>query len=70
LRQPEPVAPLHQPRLHRPNLRALSPLTTEPDPASARRIANRARQLQGQLKIGHHAAFRMAEGEAADPEAA
>jgi phage I-like protein len=70
LRQPEPVAPLHQPRLHRPNLHLLSPLAPEPDSATARKIANRARQLQSQLKIGHHAAFRMAEGEAADPEAA
>jgi hypothetical protein len=64
LRQPEPPAPLHQPRLRRPNLQLLSPLTPEPDSASARRVANRARQLQSQLKIGHHAAFRMAEGEA------
>lgn len=70
LRQPEPVAPLHQPRLHRPHLHLLSPLAPEPDSASARRIANRARQLQSQLKIGHHAAFRMAEGEAAEPDAA
>jgi hypothetical protein len=70
LRQPEPPAPLHQPRLRRPNLQLLSPLSYEPDPASARRVANRARQLQSQLKIGHHAAFRMAEGEAADPELA
>ena len=58
--------PLHQPRLHRPNLALLSPLTPEPDTASARRVANRARQLQSQLKIGHHAAFRLAEGEAAE----
>jgi hypothetical protein len=64
LRQPEPPAPLHQPRLRRPNLHLLSPLAPEPDSASARRVANRARQLQSQLKIGHHAAFRMAEGEA------
>ncbi len=64
LRQPEPYVPLHQPRLHRPNLRLLSPLAPEPDSAGARKIANRARQLQSQLKIGHHAAFRMAEGEA------
>jgi hypothetical protein len=70
LRQPEPSAPLHQPRLHRPNLHLLSPVTGEPDPATARRVANRARQLQSQLKIGHHAAFRMAEGEATDPEVA
>jgi hypothetical protein len=64
LRQPEPPAPLHQPRLRRPNLHLLSPLAQEPDSAAARRVANRARQLQSQLKIGHHAAFRMAEGEA------
>jgi phage I-like protein len=70
LRHPEPPAPLHQPRLHRPNLHLLSPVAAEPDPATARRVANRARQLQSQLKIGHHAAFRMAEGEAADPEVA
>lgn len=70
LRQPEPVAPLHQPHRHRPHLHLLSPLAPEPDSASARRIANRARQLQSQLKIGHHAAFRMAEGEAAETEAA
>jgi phage I-like protein len=70
LRQPEPSAPLHQPRLHRPNLHLLSPLAGEPDSAAARKIANRARQLQSQLKIGHHAAFRMAEGEAADPDVA
>jgi len=70
LRQPEPSAPLHQPRLHRPNLHLLSPVAGEADPAAARRIANRARQLQSQLKIGHHAAFRMAEGEAAEPEVA
>jgi phage I-like protein len=71
LRHPEPSAPLHQPRLHRPNLHLLSPVAaTEPDPAAARRVANRARQLQSQLKIGYHAAFRMAEGEAADPEVA
>ena len=38
----------------------------EPDTAAARRVANRARQLQSQLKIGHHAAFRLAEGEAAE----
>jgi phage I-like protein len=70
LRRPEAPAPLHQPRVNRPNLHLLSPLATEPNPATARRVANRARQLQSQLKIGHHAAFRMAEGEAADPEAA
>jgi phage I-like protein len=70
LRQPEPPAPLHQPRLHRPNLQLLSPLAPEPDSATARRVANRARQLQSQLKIGHHAAFRMAEGEAAETEVA
>ena len=64
LRQPEPPAPLHQPRLHRPNLHLLSPFAAEPDSGAARRVANRARQLQSQLKIGHHAAFRMAEGEA------
>jgi phage I-like protein len=64
LRAPEPPAPLHQPHLRQPNLRVLSPLAGEPDTASARRVANRARQLQSQLKIGHHAAFRMAEGEA------
>jgi phage I-like protein len=68
LRQPEPPAPLHQPRLHRPNLQLLSPLAPEPDSGIARRVANRARQLQSQLKIGHHAAFRMAEGEAAESE--
>jgi len=68
LRQPEPPAPLHQPRLHRPNLQLLSPLAPEPDSAAARRVANRARQLQSQLKIGHHAAFRMAEGEAEEGE--
>jgi phage I-like protein len=66
LRQPEPPAPLHQPHLRRPNLQLLSPLAPEPDSAAARRVANRARQLQSQLKIGHHAAFRMAEGEAAE----
>jgi phage I-like protein len=70
LHHPEPPEPLHQPRLHRPNLHLLSPVAAEPDPAAARRVANRARQLQSQLKIGHHAAFRMAEGEAADPEVA
>jgi phage I-like protein len=70
LRQPEAPAPLHQPRLHRPNLQLLSPLAPEPDSASARRVANRARQLQSTLKIGHHAAFRMAEGEAAETDLA
>ncbi|MCE0484354.1 MAG: phage protease [Methylacidiphilales bacterium] len=64
LRHPEPAAPLHQPHLYRPNLHLLSPLAPEPQSAAARKIANRARQLQSQLKIGHHAAFRMAEGEA------
>jgi len=58
--------PLHQPRLHRPNLALLSPLAAEPESASARRVANRARELQRELKIGHHAAFRLAEGEAAE----
>lgn len=73
LRQPnssEWPAPLHQPHLRRPNLQLLSPLAPEPDSASARRVANRARQLQSQLKIGHHAAFRMAEGEAAENDVA
>jgi phage I-like protein len=70
LRHPEVPAPLHQPRAHRPNLHLLSPVAAEPDPAAARRVANRARQLQSQLKIGHHAAFRMAEGEAAEAETA
>jgi len=70
LRQPEPPAPLHQPRLHRPHLHLLSPLAPEPDSGAARRVANRARELQSKLKIGHHAAFRMAEGEAAEPESA
>jgi len=70
LRPVEAPAPLHQPRLHRPNLHLLSPLAPEPDSATARRVANRARQLQSQLKIGHHAAFRMAEGEAAENEVA
>lgn len=69
LRQPEPPAPLHQPRLNRPNLHLLSPVAAEPNPALARRVANRARQLQSQLKIGHHAAFRMAEGETAESDA-
>jgi phage I-like protein len=64
LRQPETPAPLHQPHAHRPNLHLLSPVAAEPDSATARRVANRARQLQSQLKIGHHAAFRLAEGEA------
>jgi len=66
LRVPVAPQPLHQPRLHRPNLALLSPLAPEPDTASARRVANRARQLQNELKIGHHAAFRLAEGEAAE----
>jgi len=70
LRQPEPPAPLHQPRLHRPNLQLLSPLSPEPDSSAARRVANRARELQSKLKIGHHAAFRMAEGEAGETELA
>jgi phage I-like protein len=70
LRVPEPPAPLHQPRLHRPNLALLNPLAPEPDTAAARRVANRARQLQSELKIGHHAAFRLAEGEAAEAGAA
>jgi len=64
LRVPERAEPLHQPRLHRANPQVLGPLGPEPDSASARRVANRARQLQSELKIGHHAAFRMAEGEA------
>lgn len=68
LRRPETPAPLHQPRAHRPNLHLLSPVAPEPDSAAARKIANRARQLQSQLKIGHHAAFRLAEGEAAESE--
>jgi phage I-like protein len=66
LRAPVATAPLHQPALHRPNLAHLSPLAPEPETASARRVANRARELQSRLKIGHHAAFRLAEGEAAD----
>jgi phage I-like protein len=70
LHQPAPPAPLHQPRLHRPNLQLLSPFAPEPDSGAARRVANRARQLQSQLKIGHHAAFRMAEGEAAETDVA
>ena len=69
LRVPAAPEPLHQPRLHRPNLALLSPLTPEPETASARRVANRARQLQSQLKIGHHAAFRLAEGESAETSA-
>jgi phage I-like protein len=69
LRVPEPPTPLHQPG-RRPNLHLLSPLAPEPDSGAARRVANRARQLQSQLKIGHHAAFRMAEGETADAELA
>jgi Mu-like prophage I protein len=64
LRRPEPFMPLHDPRAHRPNLHLLSPLNAaEAESGSARRIANRARQLQSQLKIGHQAAFRLAEGE-------
>jgi phage I-like protein len=64
LRRPEPFAPLHDPRARRPHLQLLSPLgAAEAEPGAARRIANRARELQSQLKIGHHAAFRMAEGE-------
>jgi hypothetical protein len=39
LRQPTPPAPLHQPRLHRPNLALLSPLASEPDSGAARRVA-------------------------------
>ena len=66
LRRPEPPAPLHQPHLRRPGLHLLDPLAPEPDSAAARKVANRARQLQSQLKIGHHAAFRLAEGEAAE----
>jgi len=66
LRPSAAPAPLHQSGLHRPNLALLSPLTPEPDTAAARRVANRARQLQSQLKIGHHAAFRLAEGETAE----
>jgi hypothetical protein len=64
LRRPEPFVPLHDPRAHRPNLHLLSPLNAaEAESGSARRIANRARQLQSELKIGHQAAFRLAEGE-------
>ena len=65
LRRPEPFVPLHQPGVHRPNLQLLSPVEspTEGNANAARRIANRARQLQSELKIGHHAAFRLAEGE-------
>jgi hypothetical protein len=70
LRPASAPAPLHQPALRRVNLSLLSPLAAEPDSAAARRVANRARTLQSQLKIGHHAAFRMAEGEAAEPESA
>jgi hypothetical protein len=44
LRRPEPVAPLHQPRLPRPNLALLSPLAPEPDPATARRVVRRRRR--------------------------
>ena len=64
LRRPEPFVPLHDARTRRTNLQLLSPLGgMEADPGAARRIANRARQLQSELKIGHHAAFRLAEGE-------
>jgi hypothetical protein len=64
LRRPEPFVPLHDPRAHRPNLHLLGPLNAaEAESGSARRIANRARELQSQLKIGHQAAFRLAEGE-------
>ena len=70
LRVPVAPAPLHQPGLHRPNLALLNPLGPEPDTVAARRVANRARQLQSQLKIGHHAAFRLAEGESAETNAA
>jgi phage I-like protein len=63
LRRPEPVAPWHEPRARRPDLALLSPVAAEEDPAAARRIANRARELQSRLKIGHHAAFRLAEAE-------
>jgi phage I-like protein len=69
LRPSEAPAPLHQPRRNRPNLQLLSPLAPEPDSGVARRVANRARELQSKLKIGHHAAFRMAEGES-DPDLA
>ncbi len=68
LRPCEAPAPLHQPRLRRPNLQLLSPLAPEPDSGVARRVANRARELQSKLKIGHHAAFRMAEGESAETD--
>jgi phage I-like protein len=70
LRPAAPPAPLHQPGRHRPNLALLSPLAPEPETAAARRVANRARQLQSQLKIGHHAAFRLAEGESSEIPAA
>jgi hypothetical protein len=64
LRRPEPFTPLHDPRAHRPNLHLLGPLNAaEAESGTARRIANRARQLQSALKIGHQAAFRLAEGE-------
>jgi phage I-like protein len=64
LRRPETFTPLHDPRARRPNLHLLAPLgAVEAEAGGARRIANRARQLQAQLKIGHHAAFRLAEGE-------
>jgi hypothetical protein len=69
LRVPAAPAPLHQPGRHRPNLALLSPLAAEPETAAARRVANRARQLQSELKIGHHAAFRLAEGESAETSA-
>ena len=69
LRRPTAPMPLHQPRLSRPNLHLLSPVAAvnEPDPALARRVANRARQLQSQLKIGHHAAFSPGGGRGSRP---
>ena len=72
LHRPEPPAPLHRPGRHRPALHLLSPLAAshEATGASARRVANRARQLQSELKISHHSAFRLAEGEAIENEAA